>query len=144
MSCHFWRGGFGDIMNDEFRLPITEKTDWKEDIRRALVSPSFAYNDIDFMDRVVNCIHIVGCTYPHWDAYREVNTGVDEILKDYRQQFKDWTEKYTPCKRYTRVSAELNFQVKMHYQIWTFLKNYCAKRGLLVDGPRDSKAVQYE
>jgi len=128
----------------EMRVPREEKTDWKNDIRRALVSPSFAYNQEDFMKRVESCIDIVACSYPNWDAHQEIKKDVDKIILDFRNKFKKWRLDNEPTKRHRRYLVEKQHQLNMHKKIWEFLKNYCARHGMLVEGPRDSRAIPYE
>ena len=133
------------MVNDgyTFRVPREEKTDWKEDVRRALVSPAFAFSDEDFMNRVIVAVKIVGNSYPNWDAFKEVTRDVAVIVQDYREQFKVWKKKNLPTRRAKIFFAEKHLQKEMHEKIWEYLKNYCASRGLLIEGGRDSRPVDY-
>ena len=127
-----------------FRVPREEKTDWKNDVRFALISPRFAYNPWDFMDRVEIAIEIVACTYPNWNAYEEVNLGTGKIIKDYREKYALWCKKNPMVKRTRKQRMQLTLKMEMHRAIWTYLKNYCARHGMLIEGPRDSKSVDLE
>jgi hypothetical protein len=132
--------------NNDFipRVPKTEKTDWKNDIRHALVQPIYAVNDYHFMDLVEDAKNIVANTYPGWDAYSDVTEKVKEIRDKWIGYWTDWKDKNIPCKRYTRMRAKHFCNVQMNQEIWTFLKNYCAIRGIMVEGPRDSQSVSYD
>ena len=57
-------------MNDKYypRVPREEKTDWKSDVRRALVFPSFARSPWEFKHRVQSAISIISNTYPNWEV----------------------------------------------------------------------------
>ena len=131
-------------MNEyENRLPKDEKTNWREDIRRALIKPSLTNNPEYFMEAVDSAIDIVACTYPGWNAFKEVHEKVDAIVKDYRTRFINWKLANEPMRRAKRYLKGKEFQLVMHTDIWTFLKNYCAKKGLFIDGPHDTQATKY-
>lgn len=132
--------------DDEFnmRVPRSEKTDWKDDVRYALVSPRFAFNMFDFMDRVESAIAIIGCQYPGWNAYKEIHAEVDKLTEKYKQEFATWCKNNTTRGKWKTLTKENRLRLELHREIWTFLKNYCGKRGMLIEGPRSGVAVDFE
>jgi len=128
----------------EERVPREEKTNWKVDIQRALISPNFAFNDEDYMRRVVNAKDIIALTFPGWDAKKDIDSGTEKIVAKWRAKFKKWFAENEPMKWHKRYRTEKNHQLEMHREILSFLRNYVAKKGMLVEGPRDSRPTPYK
>ena len=126
-----------------FKVPRDEKTKWKEDIRRALLRPDYAISPEDFCRKVKQAVDVVALEYPNWNAYKEISEGISEIENKWINKFEEWIKKNEPMKWYKRYNTEKQFKFKNHHEILIFLRNYCARYGMLTEGPRDSRAIPY-
>lgn len=133
-------------MSDDYnpRVPREEKTDWKNDVRKALVAPSFATNEWDFKRLVDSSVNILALTYPGWNAFKEVNAEIEKIKSKHNAALVKWCDSNLNAGKFVKRRAELHSDLLMHDEIWTYLKNYAAKYGMLIEGPRNSDAVDFE
>ena len=135
------------MSDEEFigRVPPSEKTNWKDEIRRALVYPKYcSHNPILFMSAVDSAKEIVANSYPGWNAFKEINEEVNKIKAEFKKKYDDWRKDSPNVRKSKKYLVEMSLNVEMNKKIWTFLKNYVAIHGMLTSGPHDSRPVKYE
>lgn len=125
---------------------ILDKTDWRRTIHKCLEECVLHEDTLRYPQTVKSLISAVSATYPSFDAEALINKYISELKEKYRKDIKEYILKnpdnwYHPGKRNTIEPQIVNDYYK---DIFTFIKNLCATKRMLLWGSAESEAIGYD
>ena len=131
-------------MNNESTASFLDKTDWRVTLHRKLEACVDAMGTEYYNRRVKSLISAASAQYPGWDAEKEITKYVKDREYHYTNMHNLWLETNPTRGRWQKYFYEKALITMLHQDIFTFIKNMCARKRMLLWGSLDSKSVGYD
>jgi hypothetical protein len=124
---------------DESSASFLDKTDWRITLHRKLESCVNAEGTFYYIKTVQSLISAYSATYPNWNAKADLQVKINELEQVYTTRWEKWLRKNSTAKRYAKESMELSFKIRLHKDIFEYIKNTCASKRMLLWGTKKIK-----
>jgi len=134
------------MTNDDF-TSILDKTDWRKTIQKVLEEAVMSIGQGQkFFYNVEQAIMAMSAEYPNWNARKEIENGVNDIVKKYNKIAQDWIDTHKTEWPYPWIQElkKLEWKTDMYMEILRFLLDVAGKHRMLLWGISDSKGISYE
>ena len=123
-------------MDEKSSASFLDKTDWRITLHRKLEGCVDAEGTFWYMSKVKSLISAYSATYPNWDAKEDLDNKIAELEEKYTNEYDNWLKKNSTAKRWTKQSMELSYKIRLHKDIFEYIKNTCAEKRMLLWGTK--------
>ena len=125
-------------MNDETTASFLDKTDWRITLHRKLEACIDAEGSVWYPARVKSLIHAASAQYPGWDAEKEIGEYIIILKKNYLDAWDNWIRNNLTLSKFLKEDVKTYFRYNYYHDIFTFIKNMCARKRMLLWGSKES------
>jgi len=132
-------------LNDETTASFLDKTDWRITLHRKLEACVDAEGTFFYPHRVKSLISAASAQYPGWNAEKEINDEIVALKRNYQDVWDKWFNSNLTLPKYIKDEVEHFYTYNYYHDIFTFIKNMCARKRMLLWGSKESiKGTQME
>lgn len=123
-------------MNDDVSASFLDKTDWRVTLHRKLEACVDAEGTVYYRRRVKSLISAASAQYPGWNAEKEIKDYIIICENEYNKLWDDWLENNLTKSKWQKYNYNKHLDYMIHRDIFTFIKNMCARKRMLLWGSK--------